>query len=150
MSGGNLVYNGDTNSINAPVGPTSTIATNIPGSPLFTNAYQALQSLKNDLQSGNISVISNTDLTNLQSATNAITMARGTVGARAQQVQSLTNDNTRRQGELTTQLSSVQDVDVAQAATNYAQAQTAYQAALSVMSRASSLSLSSFLSTTNA
>jgi flagellar hook-associated protein 3 FlgL len=150
VSAGALTYNGDGNSINVSVGPNVTVASNIPGSPMFTDAYSALEALQNDLQSGNISNISNNDLTAIKSAATEITVANGTVGARVDELQTLTNDNTRRQAALTTQLSGLQDVDAATAATNYTEAQTAYQAALSVLSQASNLTLPSFLSTSNA
>jgi flagellar hook-associated protein 3 FlgL len=147
---GQLTYSGDGNSISVPVGPSSSITVNVPGSPLFTNAYQTLETLKTDIQNGNASAISNTDVQNLQNSLTAITNTRGSVGASAQEVASLTTDNQRRIEELTSQISSLHDVDTATATTNYAQAQSAYQAALSVISQAGSLSLANFLSTSNA
>lgn len=150
VSNGTLNYNGDGNSITVPVGPSQTMAVNTPGSPLFTQAYQALQALESDLQSGNSGNITNNDLAALKTSMTAMSSAQGEAGAKSDEVQSLTNDNTRRIQELTSQISGVLDVNVTTAATNYAQAQSALQNALSVVSSGASLSLSGFLSTTNA
>jgi flagellar hook-associated protein 3 FlgL len=149
-SNGQITYSGDGNSINVPVGPSATMAVNVPGSPLFTDAYQQLEALKTDLQSGNTSAVSSTDIGNVQTSMQSFTSASADLGAQTDQVESLTTDNQRRIEDLTTQISGLQDVNTAQATTNYTQAQTAYQAALQVVSQASSLSLSSFLSSSNA
>jgi len=145
VSNGTLTYAGDGNSIQVAGGPNEQITVNVPGSPLFTNAYSALQGLENDLQSGNITAISNTDVANLASSQTAFSQAQGSLGSQADQVATLTTYNTQRVEELTSDVSNIRDVNTAQAVTNYQAAENAYQAALSVVGQASNLSLVSYL-----
>jgi flagellar hook-associated protein 3 FlgL len=150
VANGALTYNGDGNSINVEVGPNSTMSVNTPGSPLFSQAYQALQALQTDLQSGNPGNITNNDVPALQTSMASMSSAEGEAGAKSDEAASLTTDNTRRIQELTTQISGVMDINVTNAATNYAQAQSALQNALSVVSSGSSLTLSGFLNSSTA
>jgi flagellar hook-associated protein 3 FlgL len=145
-SSGSLVYSGDSGSIQIAGGPTDSLTVNVPGSPLFTNAYNQLETLKTDIQSGNVSNIS-TDLGGLQSAQTAFTDASGTMGSTADSVASLTTANTSRITDLQSDISNLTNVNIANAVTNYTSAQSAYQAALEVVGQAStSLSLVNYIS----
>ncbi|HWD41126.1 MAG TPA: flagellar hook-associated protein FlgL [Fimbriimonas sp.] len=142
---GSLKYSGDDNSIEVPAGPSDTITVNTAGQPLISDAFAALKSLENNLSSNDLQAVSDNDLANLKDSQSAISLAQGSVGSKAQKVMSLTSNNARRITDLTSQISNLKEVNLAQAATNYAQAQNAYQAALTVVSRVSSLSLMNFL-----
>jgi flagellar hook-associated protein 3 FlgL len=142
---GALVYSGDTNSINAEVGPQQTIATNVNASATLQNLYAQLESLKNNLTGGNTSAISGVDVANLQASITTVNQMRGDVGARLQSISNLVASNTRRSDELVGNISNVQDVDMASAISKYQSAQTAYQAALSVANQGFHLSLMDFL-----
>jgi flagellar hook-associated protein 3 FlgL len=145
VSGNTLTYNGDGNAINVPTGPNSTLQINTPGSPLFTNLYNQLETMKSDLQSGNVTALSSVDMANLDQTRNSILQTRGTVGAAIQSVSSLTSANSRRSDELTTLLSNETDADYASTVVKYTEAQTVYQSALSVAGQAFKLNLTSFL-----
>jgi flagellar hook-associated protein 3 FlgL len=148
-SSGTLSFAGDNGSVSVQGGPNETIDVNVAGGDLFSNAYNALAGLKADLQSGDSAAISATDVSAITSASSAISDANGQMGAKADQVATLTSFNTQRITELTTSVSNVKDVNIATAATNYQAANNAYQAALTVVSKASSLSLMNYLSSTN-
>jgi len=146
-STGSLVYSGDNGSIQIEGGPSNSFTVNVPGTPLFSTAYNDLETLKNDIQSGNITSISNTDLKNLQNDQNSFNNASGNIGSTADMVASLTTDNTRRISDLQSNISNIVNVNTASAVTNYTSAQAAYQAALEVVGAAStSLSLVSYIS----
>jgi flagellar hook-associated protein 3 FlgL len=148
-SSGQLTFAGDNNPVMVQAGPNENLQVNVAGGQLFTDAYNALANLKTDLQSSNGSAITNTDLPAITSATSAISDADGTIGATTDQVESLTTFNTQRITELTSGISNIKNVNIATAATNYQAASTAYQAALEVVSKASSLSLMNYLTSSN-
>ena len=142
-----LTYNGDTNNINVEVGPSQAMAVNTQAGPMFTTLYNQLQTFSNDLSSGNVSALSSVDITNLQNSQTAVLQAQGTIGGNLQQVTTLTNSNTLRTNDLTSQISNLTDANIAEVATQYQSAQTVYQAAITMAAQVSSLSLASYLQT---
>lgn len=142
-----LTYSGDANNINVEVGPGQTMAVNTQAGTMLTNLYNQLQTFKNDLSSGNVSALSNVDITNLQNSQTAVLQAQGAIGGNLQQVTTLTSANTLRSNELTAQISNLTDTNVAQVATQYQSAQTVYQAAITMAAQISTLSLTSYLQT---
>jgi flagellar hook-associated protein 3 FlgL len=145
VSGNTATYNGDNNPVIIDTGANQTMNVSTAGSPLFTNAYSQLETLRQNLLNGDVTALSSTSVANMQSSLDAINQERGNVGAKVQTVTSMTDDYTRRSNDLTTQISSVQDVDVASAITQYQSASTAYQAALELTSKGFSLSLVNYL-----
>jgi flagellar hook-associated protein 3 FlgL len=145
IAGSTLTYSGDTNPVTIEASASQTMNVNTTGSPIFTNLYNSLESLRQNLLNNNQSAISNTDVASIQSSLDAITTERGNVGAKMDTVNSMTADNTRRSTDLTTQISNYQNADMAQAITNYQLANTAYQAALTVTSQGFGLSLANFI-----
>jgi flagellar hook-associated protein 3 FlgL len=145
---GKLTYTGDQGNINVEVAPGDQMTVNTPGSPLFTSMYSQLQSLKEDLQSGNLSKISNTDIANLKASMTTASNLNGQFGAQVDTVTTLTNNNTQRLTDLTSGISNIENVNVAAAAITLSQAQTAYQAALEVTANANKYNLVDFLSST--
>jgi flagellar hook-associated protein 3 FlgL len=145
VAGTTITYNGDSNPVMVEASASQTINVNTPGSPIFTNLYNDLQTLQQNLLNNNQSALSTTSVSALQSDLNSITMQRGTVGAQMDTVQSMTADYTRRNTDLSTQISNIQDVNMAQAITNYQLANSAYQAALTVTSQGFGLSLANFI-----
>jgi len=135
VGAGGLVYNGDSQSISMEGSPTQQVDVNTVGSPLITNAYNALQAIKLDLQNNNLAGLSGLDVTNIQSSMSAVSVERGNVGAKINTATDLESQNSQRAQDLTTSMSNITDVDMTKAITNYQQAYTAYQAALSVASK---------------
>jgi flagellar hook-associated protein 3 FlgL len=141
-----LTFNGDDNPINIEVRPNETIRVNLQGGgPTISQFYDSLETLKNDLQSGDLSKIGDVDLKTIQDALKTVNSVRADVGSKLQTVTSLSDQNQRRIDELTQQVSDVQDVDLTEAVIRMQSAETAYTAALQVTARGQSLSLMDFL-----
>lgn len=145
VNGSTITYNGDNNSVMVEASASQTINVNTPGSPIFTNIWNDLQTLQQNLLNNNQSAISNSSVASLQSDLDSVSMAQGNVGATMDTVQSMTSDYTRRNTDLTSQISNIQDVNMAQAISQYQLANTAYQAALTVTSQGFGLSLANFI-----
>lgn len=141
-----LTYNGDDNPINVEVRPGETLRVNLqtPGTS-FSQMYDALENLKNDLLSGDVSKLGNQDIQAIQDQIKAISSIRGDVGTKLQTVTNLQTQNQRRMDDLTQQISDVQDVDMAEAVTTMQMAETSYTAALQVTARGQGLSLMDYL-----
>lgn len=140
-----LQFNGDNNDVPVATGPNSVTVISTQSQQIVTDAYNALDSLRQNLLNGNTSAISGTDITAIQNAQKAVDQARGGVGTKVQSLTSLASDNTKRSDDLTTQISNVKEVSYSQAVTNYQSAYNAYQAALTVTSKGQSLSLMDFM-----
>ncbi len=145
VTGNTLTFNGDTNSIKSEVGPNEQITSTTDASTLFTTAYSQLEALKNNLVSGNTTALSNVSVSDMTNSYQATQILRGDIGSRLQTVAAMTSQNARRSDDLTSNISSVQDVDAAAAISKYQAAMTAYQGALSVANAGMHLSLMDFL-----
>lgn len=156
--GGTWTYSGDNGSVNRQIDATTTITVNDYGSgtgggaDLFgftagpgNDVFSVLDQLAGAVASGNTAAITAAQST-LSARTNTILAARGVVGSQEARVTSTQSVLATVRIANADQLSSLQDTDVAQAALQLAQAQTGYQAALSVAARVGSLpSLADFL-----
>ncbi|MBL8086886.1 MAG: flagellar hook-associated protein FlgL [Chthonomonas sp.] len=142
---GSLVYNGDSGFVKVEIGPGETLDVNTPSNSMMLTAYTALEGLRNSLTGGNISLLSGQDIANLQLSMDAVKSERGVVGSRLQYVQEQSQRHDRRIDDLTKRISDVEDVDMAQAITDYQLAQTVYQAALQSSAMAERLSLMDFI-----
>jgi len=140
-----IAYNGDTNPITVEASATDAVQINTPGSPLFTDAYNRLDSLKRALEAGSTSQIADVSIGELQSSQRQVNLARGTIGARSNQIKDLKTQNDRRVADLTNRASDLEDVDAAQAIMDLKTAETTYQAALQVASQGFKLSLMDFI-----
>lgn len=142
---GTMTYSGDGASIVAETAPGSTMAINTQGSPLLTDIYNALESLKGNLNSGNTAGISNQSIKDISSLQTRLNAERGSVGAKIQSITALASQHQRRSDELTKSISDVEDIDMSKAITDYQQASTAYQAALQVAGQGYKLSLMDYI-----
>lgn len=141
-----LTYNGDDNPVNVEVRPGETMRVNLQGpGQTFTQMYDALETLKNDLMSGDVSKLGNQDLKAMQDQISVISSIRGDTGSKLQAVTGLKDQNQRRMDDLTKQVSDVQDIDMAEAVTSMQMAETSYAAALQVAAKGQSLSLMDYL-----
>jgi len=145
LTGSVLTFNGDTNPINVESGPGQTIQVSAAGEPMITTMYNTLQTLKNDLTSGQVGAISGVDIANVQASLATVSSLRGDVGARMQTVANLTTQYQVHSDNLTKSISDLEDVDMASAAVQYQQASQAYTAALTVVGQGSSLSLLDYI-----
>lgn len=157
-STGAVTYNGDSNYIQVKTSATvaaqgGSTTVNVTGPDVFTytsggntlNVLQEIWKLGQEIQNGDTSGI-NTSMTTLDDAYTHVNDELTTVGSRLASLDSQkTAINTFITNEKST-LSSLQDTDLAGAATKLAQAKTAYQAALQVSSSLANLNLASYLS----
>lgn len=144
-NGATLTFNGDDNPVNVEVRPADLMRVNLQGAgTLYQDIYAKLETLKSNLTSGNASTLEQS-ITDMQNLGTQITQYRGDMGSKLQSVASLASDNTRRKDDLTSQVSDAQEVDIAEAMTRLQSSQTAYQAALTVLSQGSKLSLLDYM-----
>jgi flagellar hook-associated protein 3 FlgL len=91
--------------------------------------FDALNTLVSGLQSGNQATIQSS-LTKISTAIDSVNLSRAEVGARMNRVQLLQSQQSSANTRLSSELSNVKDVDMAQAITNFSMAQNVYQASL--------------------
>lgn len=145
VAAGVVSYAGDAGTVLVEVSAGETMGVNTDAAQMFTDAYQALENLKNDLASGNIPLLSGQDVDALQKSMDAFKLERGAIGGKLQAVQERTDHNQRRIDDFTKRISDVEEVDMAQAVTDYQLAQTAYEASLQMTASMSKLSLMDFI-----
>lgn len=145
LSGSTLSYNGDSNDVMVEIAPAQTMGVTSKMGTTLTDAYEFLESFKTNLTGGNLGGISGVDIQNFQNSMNAIGSERGSVGAKLRTVDELKAHNQRRIDDFTQRISDVEDVDMAEAITQYQTAQTVYTAALQVASTTHQLSLMDFI-----
>jgi flagellar hook-associated protein 3 FlgL len=125
-------YNGNSDSNSVAVGDDMNVQVNLPGSQIFSNSSTdvlgSLSSLVTALQSGNSSQIA-TATTAVNTALNYVTEQRVFYGNSESQLNSQETSLQQETVSLTSQQSSLVDVDEAQAATQLSQAETADNAA---------------------
>lgn len=144
-SSGALVYNGDSNSRLVESGPGETLAVSVNAGGFVVQAYSALESLRNNLESGNPGAIAGIDITALQNSMTTVSNERGVIGSKLQQIERLRSDYERRNDEFTKAISDIEDVDMAEAVLEYRLAESAYTAALNVAGQGFRLSLLDFI-----
>ena len=149
---GGIVYqgNGSVNQVEIETGQT--IAVNQPGSELFSAAgasvFQALSDLASTLQSSSSTTDDIANATNeVSAAYNQLNSARTFYGSTLDQLNDSQTFLNSEQLQLTQQTSNLVGVDMNQAATNLANAETARNAALQAAASVGSLSLFNYLST---
>jgi flagellar hook-associated protein 3 FlgL len=145
VAGSTITYSGDANSVVIESSPTDTMAVSTPGEPMFSDAFNRLETLKTNLASGNVGALTGASIPEMQGSMQSLLAARGTVGAKLRTVDDLTSQYTRRVDDLTKGISDVEDVDISQAILNYQLAQAAYQGALTVASKGFQTSLMDFI-----
>jgi flagellar hook-associated protein 3 FlgL len=145
VSGPTLTFNGDSNPVLVETGPSQTTQVNSLGEPMFSDLYNKLETLKNNLLGGNTGAISGVSINDMQAGMQTINAERGQVGAKLRLVDDYTTQYTRRVDDLTQGISDIEEVDVSQAIMNYQLAQSAYQAALTVAGQGFRLSLMDFI-----
>src|SRR5205823_5936174 len=132
--GASDAYAGDTNAIVREVGPGVQVQVNSIGSTVIgdTNSglLKALRDAISDLNAGNQSALSTTDLQALSTAADGITNERAVVGARAARLDAASSRLDEVLGVGTKLLSETEDADMAQTAIDYSTPQAVYTAAL--------------------
>jgi flagellar hook-associated protein 3 FlgL len=146
VSGAALAFAGDSDPIHVEIRPSEVMRVNLENADThFQQVYDDLETLKNNLLSGDLVALSDNDVQNMQDRADETNLIRGTIGAKMQRVEKMAAENLRRQDELDQRISEVQEVDFTEAYVKLKQKESAYQAALTVTSRNFGISLMDFM-----
>lgn len=140
-------YVGDTGVVSRTVGPNTSIDLNTPGTATFgpdgNNVFDLLTKISSDLKT-NPSALGG-DLTNLDAAQSALSSSQSLAGAKYQRIQTVQTTAGTNSVQLQSQLSDLQDIDLANMAIQVTTADAAYQAALATTAKIQQNSLLDFL-----
>lgn len=154
-STGVVVFTGDTTIVNRQVGETTIVPINqsgpavfgapstspsTPGSDIFVTLDNISKALRN-----NPSTLSSTDLNAIDAAVKGISAAQAAEGAAYNRVTATQTAASKNTLALTSQLSGIQDIDLAAQAVAVSTAQVTYQAALQTTAAIRQTSLLDFL-----
>ncbi len=126
------------------VSPGVTMAVNVRGQTLFPAVFQALAALQSGLAAGATSTIQ-ASIGQIDTALDGVLGARAQVGAKANRLEFLKGRLDDVKVNLTRLLSQVQDVDMAEAITNFSVQENVYKASLQAAGRALQPSLLDYL-----
>lgn len=139
-------YQGDTGTVFRAVGPNATVQINQTGEDVFGPAgndmFKLLSDISTDLRSG---TLTGSRLTDLDGAIRQASTAQATEGAAYQRVEVAQAAQANTSVTLKSQLSDIQDIDLAEVAVQVTTANTNYQAALQTTASIRQLSLLNFL-----
>ena len=132
-----VTYNGDSGLMPEEINQGDIINKNVPGSSLTaagTDVYNALINFRNDLQNNDATAIT-ADIGTLQSAYNSITTMNTDIGGKLQRTTDVSSTLKNTNTTLTGIQSSLEDVDMPTAMTNFQLQQNVYQSALTSISQ---------------
>ncbi|HTV10788.1 MAG TPA: hypothetical protein VME20_02915 [Acidimicrobiales bacterium] len=143
-------YAGSSTPLTRVVAPGESTDVSVTGEQVFgsgsSSLFALLDTISQDLATGNTSALSGTDLQQLQSAMSTVSQATGNVGALTSSVtQSQTNAN-NTVSNLQAQVGNISDANEDQVATELDLSVSAYQAALETTAQIIQPSLAQFLS----
>jgi flagellar hook-associated protein 3 FlgL len=140
-------YIGDANAVTRQVGANDDVQINQTGSTVFgangSNLFDLLSTVSSDLRS-NPSGLQG-DLSQIDTAMSTLSAQQGTAGATYQRINTVQNNIQTTSLQVTTELSSLQDADVATMAIQISSANLAYQAALQTTASIRQTSLLDYL-----
>ena len=135
---------GDT--VQRRIGPDQTVRVDANGAAVFgtgsNSVFNVLDAISSDLRNGSDPT---SRLQSLDAGMNAVVSGRADVGTRLAQLQRAGSENMTQQNALEAKRSSIEDLDLGQAALDLQLQQTNYQAALAVTARTLQPSLMDFL-----
>jgi flagellar hook-associated protein 3 FlgL len=140
----NGVYQGDTSSVSRTIADGRDVAVSIPGPDVFGTLFTDLTNAATAVRNGDKAGIA-AGITALDGSTTTLAEAQVTLGSRSVQVESATGRNGAHVETLRSDLSQIEDVDMAMAIVDLKSQETAYEAALSVTAKTVQPSLLDFL-----
>jgi flagellar hook-associated protein 3 FlgL len=142
-----VTYAGDTNAVTRTVGESTTVQVNQLGTDVFgadgSNVFDLMNTIMTDITSNPTALTG--DLSSLDSAIGNISNQQALEGATYARVQQVQTAAASTQTQLKSQLSDIQDIDVASMAVQVSSANVAYQAALQTTANIRQVSLLDFL-----
>jgi flagellar hook-associated protein 3 FlgL len=140
-------YVGDTGSVSRTVSANDNVQINQTGTAVFgangSNLFDVLSTISSDLRTNPANL--SADLGTLDTAMNTLSAQQGQAGAMYQRIQTMQTNASGDSLQLTSQLSSVQDVDIADMAIQVSSANLAYQASLQTTANIRQTSLLDYL-----
>ena len=141
---GGPVYNGDGGGISRQIGASAFATINAPGDTVFNGSFAALRDLSAALRANDGQAVAAT-LTSLDAATDIVLGARSTTGAKVNALEAAATRASDLEVNQTGLLSKTEDLDIAEAITNFSTAETVYKASLQAGARALQPSLLDYL-----
>lgn len=139
-----VTYQGDAGQIRHEIGERERVTTNIVGSTVFPQLFATLITLRDNLQ-GNDQVALNLDADQVAARLDEVLQQRAELGARLRRVEMVESRLSDQELRLRTEISGLEDADLAEAIAELQTRETAFQAALGAAGRSLSLSLLDFL-----
>ncbi|HTU85015.1 MAG TPA: flagellar hook-associated protein FlgL [Solirubrobacteraceae bacterium] len=143
QAGSDDTYAGDTGSVTREIAPGSSVTVNVNLSSVLGNGQttsgssagdglllNTLRNIADDMQAGNSSALSGTDLTDLQSNLNSLVALSTSVGGTTDRLQMASTRIESLQNTTTDTLSNTEDADMAATETQFSSEQAAFEAAL--------------------
>jgi flagellar hook-associated protein 3 FlgL len=144
---GAVTYQGDAGTVMRTVDSSTQVQVNVNNVDAFgppgADVFSMFDRITSDLQNNPDGLTS--DLSTISTALDRMTSAQAKEGAAYNRLSDMTKSVTGRVATLTNNLSSVEDLDTAKAATALTMQQVSYQASLAAMSKVLQLSLTDFL-----
>lgn len=131
--------------INYNVGQSETIPVNLKGSEVFGDIFKAVEKFETALENNDGETISNEVISDIKGALNTVLKYRSQIGARTNRLEATVSRLEANEVDYKAQLSSVEDVDLAQAITDLKMEESVYRAALAVGARIIQPTLVDFL-----
>jgi len=146
---GTWTYTGDAGQINRRVNENEVVTINITADVAFgfsagNDIFTVLDDLETALYADDTATVETT-IAQLDTSLDVVLGGLGIVGARTNQIEAAATRTSHDILTITEQLSSLEDVDIAEAVMDLELQQTAYEAALSAFARSSQTSLVDFL-----
>lgn len=153
-----VLYHGDGSATKLEIGPGEQVQTNLTGNAVFlgdangdgqpdtgkVDIFSVLTQLSAAMRSNDTNAVQ-TQLANLDTASNQVETLRGMIGNNAKMISDASTQMQSTQVDLNQVLSQYQDADMVQTLSDLTQQQTAYQAALKVTAQVSQLSILNYL-----
>ena len=142
-------YTGDSGDVDRRISETEIVTTNVVGDDVFgfsvgDNVFAMLEQLSTDIVAGDAIVVSDS-LDDIDNATRRIELGLVQIGAVANRIDAALETNLETDERLRLELSSVEDVDLAEAIVDLQIQETGLQATLGALARALQPSLIDFL-----
>ena len=138
-------YSGDAGQMRREYDVNAYLTINTPGEATFAPAFTALMNLRDHLNAGDNTAVSNTDITAVDLALDAILSARAEVGAKMNRVEAAQGRQSLLQVNLEELRSKAEDTDFAEAVSRFSVQETVYKASLEIGGRAIQPSLLDYL-----
>lgn len=143
-------YAGGANPVTRTVAPGQKVDVSVTGDQVFgsgsSSVFALMDTISQDLASGNTSALNGTDLSQLNSYISQVTQSQGNVGALASSLSQYSSRAASMTTSLQSQVAGISDANEANVATELDLAVTSYQAALETTAKIIQPSLVQFLS----